>query len=47
MDIYGTACTYEAQKAALKMEGIAERSEGVKAAVRLGDKEGMSEEEQA
>ncbi len=45
VDIYGTACTYEAQKAALKMEGIAERSEGVKAAVRLGDKEGMSEEE--
>ncbi len=42
VDIYGTVCTYEAGTGLLRMEGIAERSDAVKTAVKLGDKEGMS-----
>lgn len=46
VNIYGTVCTYVARKAALKIEGVAERSNDVSKAARIKDKENLSREDE-
>lgn len=45
VNIYGTVCTYDAGKALLKIDGIAERGNDVNKAARIKDKENLSCEE--
>lgn len=45
LNLYDTVCAYDAEKNILRIEGVAERSEAVKKAAGLIDKENMSCEE--
>lgn len=44
VNLYGTLCTYEKESRVLTVKGVAERSEGVKDAAKMYEKEELSQE---